>query len=264
LPTKPLDAKNLPLQLKVFFYVPTTSLYSLMNAEINKESFEGQDAVLQKGLQPLSVEAVKQAAQNDVTLLDTRQPQEFTTGFIPGSISIALDGHFAECATQLISFQKPIVLIANAGEEKESLVQLARIGFSNFAGHLEGGFETWQKAGEEIDIIIDVEADELAMDIPFDEKLLVLDVRKPAEYAGGHVKNALNIPLYELTDTMIIASIEEDQNVYVHSDSGYRSVIAVSLLKRHGLHNLRNIVGGWNKIKEENKIEKEKEITNLN
>jgi rhodanese-related sulfurtransferase len=235
-----------------------------MNGEMNKEGAKGLDAILEKGLQPLSVEAVKLAAQNDATLLDTRQPQEFTTGFVPGSVSIGLNVHFAEWAEQLISFDKPIVLIANAGEERESLVQLAKKGFSNLAGYLKGGFDAWKKAGEEIDMIIDVEADELAMDIPFDEKLLVLDVRKPVEYASGHVKDALNIPLDELADPMNIANIEEDQNVYIHCDSGNRSVTAASLLKRHGLHNLRNIVGGWDKIKDEGKIEKEKENTNLN
>jgi hydroxyacylglutathione hydrolase len=235
-----------------------------MNAEINKEGNKNLETAVQNGMKPLSVEAVKTALQNEATLLDTRQPDEFTSGFIPGSISIGLDEHFAEWATQLISFEKPIVLITNAGQERESLVQLAKLGFSNFAGYLQGSFEAWQNAGEEIDIIIDVEADELAMDIPFDEKLLVLDVRKPAEYAGGHIKDALNIPLDELADTVNIASIEDDQNVYIHCGSGYRSVIAASLLKRQGIHNLRNVLGGWDKIKDEKKIEKEREKTNLN
>ncbi|MCU7551702.1 rhodanese-like domain-containing protein [Chitinophagaceae bacterium LB-8] len=234
-----------------------------MNEELNKED-KNLGPVVQKGLQPLSVEAVKIAAQNDATLLDTRQPQEFTMGFIPGSISIGLDEHFAEWANQLISYDKPIVLIANAGEERESLAQLAELGFTNFAGYLQGSIAAWQKAGEEIDIIIDVEADELAMDIPFDERLVVIDVRRPVEFAGGHVKDALNIPLDELADTVSIASIEEDQNIYIHCDSGYRSVIAASLLKRQGLHNLRNVLGGWDKIRDEDRIEKEKENTNLN
>lgn len=235
-----------------------------MNAEINKGKNENLNEVVQKGMQPLSVAAVKIAMQNNATLLDTRQPHEFTMGFVPGSISIGLDEYFAEWAPQLIPFDRPIVLIAQEGEAEESWLQLAKLGFTNFAGYLQGSFDAWQKAGEEIDIIIDVEADELAMDIPFDEKLLVVDVRKPAEFAGGHVKDALNIPLDELADTVSIASIEEDQNVYIHSETGYRSVIAASLLKRHGLHNLRNVVGGWDKIKEENKIEKEQEKTNLN
>lgn len=230
--------------------------YFAVNAQINKQGYESLEAVLEKGLQPLSVRAVKEAAQNDAFLLDTRDPLLFTSGFVPGSINIGLDGRFAEWAGQLIPFKKPIVLITSAGEEKESVVRMARVGFSNFAGYLDGGFEAWQKAGEEIDMIIDVEADELAMDIPFDENILVLDVRKPAEYAGGHVKDALNIPLDELTDNMNIASIDEDQNVYIHCGSGYRSVIAASLMKRQGMHNLRNVLGGWERIKEE-KIEKE-------
>jgi hydroxyacylglutathione hydrolase len=231
---------------------------------MNKYNDDNLDALVQKGLQPLSVEAVKIAAQNDAILLDTRQPQQFTVGFVPGSISIGLDEGFAEWASQLIPVDKPIVLIANAGEEKESLEVLAKLAFINFAGTLQGSFAAWQKAGEEIDIIIDVEADEFAMDIPFDEKLVVIDVRKPAEFADGHVKDALNIPLDELADTVSIASIEEDQNVYIHSGSGYRSVIAASLLKRQGVHNLRNILGGWDKIKDEHRIEKEKEKPNLN
>jgi rhodanese-related sulfurtransferase len=225
---------------------------------------ENIDELVQKGLQPLSVEAVKIAAQNDATLLDTRLPEEFTVGFIPGSISIGLDKDFAEWASLLIPADKPIVLIANAGEERDSLELLAKLAFNNFAGYLQGSFEAWQKSGEDIDIVIDVEADELAMDIPFDEKLVVIDVRKPAEFVGGHIKDALNIPLDELADPVSIASIEEDQNVYIHSGSGYRSVIAASLLKRQGVHNLRNVVGGWDKIKDEHRITKEKENTNLN
>ena len=119
-------------------------------------------------------------------------------------------------------------------------------------------------AGEEIDMIIDIEADELAMDIPFDNNLVVLDVRKPAEFAEGHVKDALNIPLHELIDPVNIASLEEDQNVYVHCQGGYRSVIATSLLKRQGIHNIRNVLGGWNSIKEQKKIETQKEKSVLN
>ena len=120
------------------------------------------------------------------------------------------------------------------------------------------------KLGEEIDMIINVEPDELAMDIPFDEKLVVVDVRKPTEFAEGHVKDALNLPLEEMTDLVNVSSFEETQNIYVHCQGGYRSLIASSLLKRQGLHNIRNIAGGWNKIKEESKIKTQKENSVLN
>ena len=113
-------------------------------------------------------------------------------------------------------------------------------------------------------MIIDVEADELAMDPPFDNNLIVLDVRKPAEFAEGHVKDALNIPLNELNNPLNMSAIEDEHNVYVHCASGYRSVIAASLLKRQGIHNIRNVVGGWDSIKEQDKIETEKDSSVLN
>ena len=102
------------------------------------------------------------------------------------------------------------------------------------------------------------------MDMPFDKNLVVVDVRRPAEFANGHVKNALNISLEEMKDPVNLSSFEENQNIYVHCAGGYRSLIAASLLKREGMHNLRNVTGGWNKIKEEKKIPTEKEDSVLN
>ena len=131
-------------------------------------------------------------------------------------------------------------------------------------GYVFGSFDAWKDAVEEIDIIIDVEADELAMDLPFDEKLIVLDVRKPVEYAEGHVKDAVNVPLSELNDPLNMAVIEEDQNVYIYCASGYRSIIAASLFKRQGIHNVRNVVGGWGEIKGQKNIEVEKDSSVLN
>ena len=108
-------------------------------------------------------------------------------------------------------------------------------------GYLSGGFQAWKEAGEPIDMIIDVEPDELAMDLPFDDRLLVIDVRRETEFADGHIRNAVNIPLEEMTDPVNLANIEDEHNVYLHCAGGYRSVIAASLLKRQGLHNLRNV-----------------------
>ena len=102
------------------------------------------------------------------------------------------------------------------------------------------------------------------MDIPFDDKLIVVDVRKEVEYADGHVKGALNIPLANLVDPGSLANIEETDNLYVHCASGYRSIIAISLMKRQGFHNIRNVMGGWAKIKEEEGIEREKDVAVLN
>ena len=238
--------------------------YFAINAQINKEGYDSLDSVLKKGLKALSIEEVKTEVEKDTIFVDTRQPDEFTQGFIPGSINIGLDGRFAEWAGSLLPFDKPILLITEKDKEKETLIRLARVGFSNMIGYADGGFEAWKNAGEEIDVIIDVEADEVAMDLPFDEKLIVLDVRKPVEYAEGHVKDAINLPLAELNDPLNMAIVEDDQNVYINCGSGYRSVIAASLFKRQGIHNVRNIVGGWDEIKKQKNIDVEKDSSVLN
>ncbi len=239
--------------------------YFPINARINKEGYDSLDDILGKGLTPLSVEAFKtRSQQENVIVLDTRKSTTFVAGFVPGAISIGLDGRFAEWAGSLLPFDKPIILVTDAGQERESVVRLARVGFSKIEGYLTGGLDAWIKAGEEMDMIIDVEADELGMDLPFDPNLVVVDVRRETEFADGHVKDAVNIPLNELTDPGSMANFTDKQNLYVHCAGGYRSIIAASLMKRQGIHNLRNITGGWNAIKQEEKIPTEKEKSVLN
>lgn len=238
--------------------------YFPINARINKEGYESLDNILAESLKPLSIPDVKDLIKNNVIILDTRPAEQFTNGFIPGSLFIGLEGRFAEWAGNLLSFDRQVILITEAGKEKEAVVRLARVGFIKVVGYLDGGFDKWKQSGENIDMLIEVEADELGMDLKFDENLIVLDVRKSNEFAEGHVKDAMNIPLEEMSDLINLSSFEETQNIYVHCQGGYRSTIASSLLKQHGFHNLRNIIGGWNKIKEEKRIKTEKDSSVLN
>lgn len=239
--------------------------YFPINARINKEGYDSLDGILQQGLTPLSVEEFKALTKDEeVIILDTRKASEFTEQFVPGSVFIGLEGRFAEWAGSLLPFEKPIVLVTEAGMEEESVVRLARVGFSKMKGFLKGGVAAWKAAGEQIDLIIDVEADELAMDLPFDNNLVVLDVRRETEFADGHVAGAVNLPLNEMTDPGSMANITETQNLYVHCAGGYRSVIAASLLKRQGIHNLHNVLGGWGAIKEQKGIDTAKENSVLN
>ena len=245
--------------------IPAPPHYFPINAMINKEGYDSLDEVLKQGMTTLSVEDFKKiAAEEDTVILDTRRAEEFTQEFIPGSISIGLEGRFAEWAGSLLSFDAPMLLVTEPGKEKETIIRLARVGFSKVKGYLAGGFNSWKKAGEPIDMIINVEADELMMDLPFDDRLVVVDVRKPAEFADGHLKDAINIPLNDMSNPASMANLEEDQNIYVHCAGGYRSVIATSLIKRQGIHNLRNIVGGFSSIKEQPKAEIVKESSVLN
>lgn len=238
--------------------------YFPVNVKINKEGYDALDNVLKKGMTPLSIDVFKTEMKKDKTfILDTRNASVFTEGFVPSSISIGLEGRFAEWAGALLPFDETILLVCEQGKEEESIVRLARVGFDKVAGYLNGGYEAWKESGQAIDMIIDIEADELAMDIPHDDNLIVVDVRKETEYADGHVKDAVNLPLSEMTDPALLANIEDSDNLYVHCAGGYRSVIASSLLKRQGFHNLRNVLGGWSKIKEQ-KIEVVKETSVLN
>ena len=258
-----------PQTKEEFIKAVTTGLdeapsYFSVNAKINKEGYESLEEIKRKGLTLLTAANFKLKIDSDMLVLDTRTASEFSKGFVPGSLFIGLEGRFAEWAGSLLPFHQHIILVTEPGKEEETIVRLARVGFDNVEGYLDGGFEAWKNAGETIDIIIDVEADELAMDIPYDDNLLVLDVRKENEFAEGHVKDAINLPLANMNDVAQIAALEESQNIYIHCGSGYRSLIAASFLKKHGYHNLRNIAGGWAKIKEQKNIKTEKEAAVLN
>jgi len=239
--------------------------YFPVNARINKEGYESLEKLLDKALQPLGVDVFKQKMLDDtVIVLDTRDSSVFINGFVPGAISIGLDGRFAEWAGMLLPFDKTILLVTDSGREEETAVRLARVGFSTVSGYLQGGFAAWLAAGEKIDMVVEIEADELAMDLPHDKKMVVIDVRRETEFADGHIKGALNIPLNDMTDPASMADLDETKNLYIHCAGGYRSIIAASLLKRQGIHNLHNVMGGWEKIKEQKNIQTAKETSVLN
>lgn len=225
-------------------------VYFPINARINKQGYESIDLVKEKGLTALSIADFKEKVKEGAWILDTRNATEFTEKFVPESVSIGLDGRFAEWAGVILPFGQKIVLVTEEGKEEESVTRLARIGFDTVEGYLKGGLAAWEASGEQTDLIIDIDVDELAMDLPHDLRLEILDVRKEAEFADGHIKGATNLPLAGFSDIMNLAMIDHERNLYVHCAGGYRSVIAASLLKRQGFHNLRNVLGGYAKIKE--------------
>jgi glyoxylase-like metal-dependent hydrolase (beta-lactamase superfamily II)/rhodanese-related sulfurtransferase len=239
-------------------------VYFAINAKINQQGYEEVKKVTLQGTQQLSIDAFKNEVSEGAIILDTRNATVFTQGFIPGSISIGLEGRFAEWAGTILPFDQKIVLVTEPGKEEETVIRLSRVGFENMQGCLKGGFEDWQHAGQKMDMIIDIEADELMMDIPHDPNLLVVDVRKETEFGEGHLEHAMNLPLSEMTDIVELAQFEETQNLYIHCAGGYRSVIAASLLKRQGVNNLRNVLGGWNSIKQQEKVKIVKEANVLN
>lgn len=239
--------------------------YFPINAKINREGYAALEEVLVKGKVALSIAAFREKIKNGSLILDTRSGPVFAEGFVPGAVNIGLEGRFAEWVGVLMPFDRPVVLVTEEGKEEETIIRMARVGFDKVEGFLEGGFEAWKKAGEKTDLIINIEADELAMDMPFDQRLVVVDVRKPSEFINGHVKGARNIPLSDMTDPVVLGTVDDDHNnLYVHCQTGYRSMIACSLLKKEGIHNLRNVLGGFNKLKSTPGIKIVKEAGILN
>jgi rhodanese-related sulfurtransferase len=221
--------------------------YFPINVRMNKEGYEGIDEVLKRGLQALSPDAFEAAAnQTGALILDTRKPEGFTKEFIPNSINIGIDGSFAPWVGTLVpDVKQPLLLVTDKGREEEVVTRLARVGYDYAIGYLEGGVESWKKAGKETDTIESISAAELALRLKNSE-LEVLDVRKPTEYETGHMENAANVPLDYINDHM--AEFNKDSELYLYCAGGYRSMITASILKARGFDKLVNVEGGFKAI----------------
>lgn len=230
--------------------------YFALNAKMNGDAVASLEEIMSHSLNPLSLDEVSQADKKGIWLLDVRAGSDFTQGFVSGSINVGLKGRFAECAAKLIPYDQSVIIIANEGEEEEAIIRFARVGFHKVLGFLKGGWAAWEKSGRAKEMIIDVTTDELALDLRFDKKLMVIDVRNKSEYDAGHVKGAALMPFDQLTDPLVMAQVNDNKNMYVYCAGGYRSMIACSLMKRQGFYNLRNVLGGWNKMKEEASLPK--------
>ena len=142
--------------------------------------------------------------------------------------------------------QQPIVLITPEGRAEEVVTRLARVGYDNTLGYLEGGVEAWQAAGKEVDTIASTTADEVAKKLEDDVDFEILDVRKPTEYLSQHAAGATNFPLDYLNKNM--DRLDRQQTYYLHCLGGYRSMIAASILRARGFRNLVDIQKGWRAI----------------
>ena len=222
--------------------------YFPLNVKMNKEGYEDIDEVLKRGTQELSPEAFEAAAnQTGAIVLDVRHQDSFAKGHIPRSIFIGLDGSFAPWVGSLIAdVKQPLLLVTEPGREEEAVTRLSRVGFDNTLGHLKGGFEAWKKAAMEYDVVSSITADTFKKELE-EGNQAVFDVRKESEYLSEHVLDANNTPLDFLNDHL--AEFPE-KPFFVHCAGGYRSMIASSILKSRGIHNLIDVQGGFKAIQE--------------
>ncbi len=222
--------------------------YFAKNAALNKKGYGSIDEVMQRGVRPLSPEAFEAAANaTGALLLDVRDKSEFVRGFIPNSIFIGLDGSFAPWVGALVpDLMQPILIIAPAGREAETVRRLARVGYDNAIGYLEGGFEAWQAAGKEVDHLPHVDAAGLEAIVKEEPGVRVLDVRKPPEYAAAHLQPAANFPLDFINREM--HRLERTETYYLHCRSGYRSTVAASILKARGFQNVVDVLDSFDRL----------------
>ena len=223
-------------------------IYFPENVRLNKNGYEAIDTIIEKN-KAFTPTEFKQAA-DDALILDVRDADSFGKSHIPGAIFIGVDGGFAPWVGALITdINQPIVLVTPEGREQETITRLARVGYDNTLGYLAGGMQTWIDAGFETDTIGRITAAELETLMNNGEES-VIDVRKPGEYTSAHIVNVPNLPLDFINDH--IADFPSQKTTYLHCAGGYRSMIAASILKARGFHNMIDVIGGFGKIKETN------------
>lgn len=220
--------------------------YFPKNAQLNKQINKNIDLVIANGMSPLSIPQIENyIASENALVLDVRTAKEFCEKHIPNSMFIGLEGDFAPWAGALIEdINQPIILVAPKGKEKEAIIRLSRIGYDNVLGYIEDGIDTWTTNNQQIDTIDSLNPIAITNQLSFDS--LFLDVRRPSEHESNHVKNTIHIPLISIQNKL--NKLDKNKPHYVYCAGGYRSVIALSILKRHGFTKLVNVEGGFAKI----------------
>jgi rhodanese-related sulfurtransferase/glyoxylase-like metal-dependent hydrolase (beta-lactamase superfamily II) len=234
--------------------LPARPEYFLQDAEINRE---GAPALADRpALRPISAADLKSMLDDGVVALDVRPGDQFAHGHVPGSINIALSGQFASWAGTVLGLSAHPILIADSAEQlSEAQLRLARVGIEDIRGYLNGGVEAWRQAGFGL-----VELPQITVEALHERwqarGLQVLDVRREPEWHAGHIEGAAWWPLDHFKVSP--PEIDRDLPIAVHCKSGYRSMIACSLLQRAGFRNVTNVAGGfdaWQQAKYQIEVE---------
>ncbi len=223
--------------------------YFPSNVKMNKEGYDDFDEVLERSAQALEpIDFESMANKSEALVLDVRHQRDYVKGHIPRSIFIGLDGGFAPWVGALIAdVHQPLLLVVEQEREKEAIERLSRVGFDNVLGYLQGGFEAWKKEGKEYDTLSSISA-KVFKNIYEKENIETFDVRKESEFLASHILNARNTPLDFINQHL--KDFPSHKTFYVHCAGGYRSVIAASILKSRGIHNLVDVAGGFKAIKD--------------
>jgi hydroxyacylglutathione hydrolase len=221
--------------------LPTRPDYFSKDAEINRE---GAAALADLPQAPeLTAREVKALLELGVPALDVRAPEKFAAGHIPGSVNIALSGQFATWAGTLFGVAaKPILLADRDQEISEARVRLARVGIDAEPGYLNRCTENWTEAGYALATVSQIGVHDLRERLR-KGNLKVLDVRREPEWNAGHIEEAELCSLDKFAQQ--IPWLPKNVPTIVHCKSGYRSMIACSLLQKAGYGDVTNVIGGF-------------------
>ena len=227
---------------------PEAPDYFVHDAILNRKERASLDETMQTTLKPLSLDDVLVLQKSGAQILDVRDGLDFEGGHVKGAPNIALNGKYATWAGSILTCDKPIVVITEDGGEQEAVMRLGRIGFDNVGGYLRGGMHALATQDDLIERTDRITAPALAEWLAggrtdAGQAPTVIDVRSPAEHAGGHIQGSVNIPLPHLDER--VSEIPAGRPVVVHCEGGYRSAIAASLLQKLGRPDVRDLVGGY-------------------
>lgn len=215
------------------------------NARINREGYQNIDEILKRNLKPLSLGDFESKIEEGALVLDTRHEIFYEQGSLKNSVNIPLNGQYAIWVGSLIPINKPLVLITEPGKEYESVLRLARVGFENVSGYLEGSIDAWKNSGKSVQTVTSV--DPAAMMDYVNKGYEILDVRRSTEAETEHVSGAINISLVDLENRM--DELDKNGTYLVHCAGGYRSMIASSILVNNGFEHIINVRNGFDGIK---------------
>jgi glyoxylase-like metal-dependent hydrolase (beta-lactamase superfamily II)/rhodanese-related sulfurtransferase len=222
---------------------PDAPDYFVFDAISNRQERPALDESMKRAMRPIKLDEFLTLRTAEHQVLDVREAADYEGAHLKGSINIGLKGQYATWCGTVLSHDAPILIIAEPGEETEAIMRLGRIGFDNVHGFLEGGMNALADRPELVETTTRVTAPALAELLAEPNPPRILDVRTPNEYGAGHLAGSIHIPLNHLEERL--GELPTDRTLAVHCQGGYRSSIAASLLKRRGITELLDLVGGF-------------------
>ena len=227
---------------------PSAPAYFGYDAWYNRQEHVTLDENLSRVLVPLAMADVLRLEGERAQLLDVRDPFAFAKRHVRNSINIGLEGTFATWAGTLLDRERPLILLAAPGQEREAAMRLGRIGFDRILGYLKGGPDGEDVPAELLRSADRVNAIELKERLAGANPPLVLDVRNARERETKHIPSTLHIPLADLATRF--AEVPKGKEIVVQCAGGYRSSMAASMLRAQGYAGVEDLIGGigaWEK-----------------